>query len=338
MPGVKAPRVRLEDVAAVSLPDVPRVLRFAGAGEVLLVGCADGTLLALDVATGKARWTFRHDDAVVALVEGPDGLLATGSQDGTAALLRLDGARVQHLRGFKGWVSHVAFARDGRTLGVAAGRTLHGFGVDGALAWKSAPFASTLTGLEPLGSGQWVTCCYGGVHFVDAGSGAVTRTLAWKGSLVSLLLSPDEAVVAAGSQDCSVHFWRLATGLDSEMTGYAAKSRVLAWAPDSSLLVTTGDATLTGWRFEGAGPEGTTPLQLKGHEDLATALAFDASGLLVSGSLDKDVLVWRPKLTPKPVGLARLSAAVEVVAVHGASIAAADASGRLALLHAREAS
>ncbi len=332
---MRVERVRLEDVAAVTLPDVPRALRFVGRGEVALVGCADGTVLALDAATGRTRWSFRHQDAVVALAEGPDGVVVTGSQDGSCAVLRADGQLLHQHRGLGGWVSHVAFTGDGRVLAAAAGRTLHGFGLDGTALWKTAPFGSTLSGLEPFGDDQLATCCYAGVHFVDARTSERVRSLEWKGSLISLLLSPNQAVIAAGSQDCSVHFWRLATGADSEMRGYAAKSRVLAWAPDSSLLVTTGGAVLTGWRFDGAGPEGTSPLQLKGHEDLVTALAYDGSGLLVSGSMDKDVLVWRPKETPKPVGFARLSAAVEVVACHGPCVAAADTAGRLALMRAR---
>ncbi len=40
--------------------------------------------------------------------------------------------------------------------------------------------------------------------------GAMAYTVAKYGSasLVSLAWSPDEKIVACGSQDCSVHFWR----------------------------------------------------------------------------------------------------------------------------------
>ena len=33
-------------------------------------------------------------------------------------------------------------------------------------------------------------------------------------------IKPDGDIVACGSQDNSVHFWRRSTGMDAEMTGY----------------------------------------------------------------------------------------------------------------------
>ena len=55
--------------------------------------------------------------------------------------------------------------------------------------------------------------------------------------LVSLALSPDGNVVACGSQDKSVHFWRRSNGQDSMMTDYPWKPSELAFSLVSCLLL-----------------------------------------------------------------------------------------------------
>jgi WD40 repeat protein len=103
-------------------------------------------------------------------------------------------------------------------------------------------------------------------------------------------------VIASGSQDCSVHFWRLSSGNDSEMRGYPFKPKALAWDAQSKLLATSGDATVTVWDFGGRGPEGSTPVQLTGHKTVCTTLAFSPRKcVLASGSQDGSVLVWEPR-------------------------------------------
>merc|ERR1711991_803748 len=52
------------------------------------------------------------------------------------------------------------------------------------------------------------TACYGRVSFFEAASGKLSQKLEWQGSLVSMVLSPDGDIVACGSQDNTVHFWR----------------------------------------------------------------------------------------------------------------------------------
>ena len=69
-----------------------------------------------------------------------------------------------------------------------------------------------------------MTTCYGCVTFFDIPSGEVLQKFEWKGSLISLELSPDGDVVACGSQDNSIHFWRRSTGEDSMMSGYPETS------------------------------------------------------------------------------------------------------------------
>ena len=104
-------------------------------------------------------------------------------------------------------------------------------------------------------------------------------------------LSPDGDIVACGSQDNSVHFWRRSTGLDAEMTGYPGKPSHLSFDDSGKLLATSGSERITVWSFTGNGPEGTMPGELCHHTEPISSLAFSNKGMLVaSGSRDGSVV------------------------------------------------
>ena len=164
----------------------------------------------------------------------------------------------------------------------------------------------------------------------DASSEAMHRHLEWKGSLISLAWSPDAKVIACGSQDCSVHFWRLASGQDSQMTGYPYKPKALAWDRESSLLATSGGPAVTVWDFRGKGPEGTRPVRLEAHHGVCTQLAFSPrKGILASGSQDTSVLLWEPRRCEKPIRFAFLEDEVTGLCWHPEhhTLIGTDASG-----------
>jgi len=131
------------------------------------------------------------------------------------------------------------------------------------------------------------------VTFFDASTGELCQKLEWKGSLVSMVLSPDGDIVACGSQDNSVHFWRRSTERDSMMSGYPGKPSSLAFDNTGTLLATGGGEAVTVWSFRGSGPEGTHPGVLEGHVQPVTTLAFARRGMqLASGGRDGAVVVW----------------------------------------------
>jgi WD40 repeat protein len=338
------PRLHLVDAWTLEVSDYPRALDWSADGELLALGAADGTLRVLEAASGGLLRTKSAGGAFTRVRWSPrERLLAAASEDGACRVWRDTGEQVAELPGKGGgWVEHVAWAPGGERLAIASGRTARVFTARGEPVLESDAHPSTVTGLAwgPRGD-TLATSCYGGVHLWSLQEGSPARHLPWKGSLISMAWSPDGDVIACGSQDCSVHFWRLGNGRDSEMTGYPAKPRELAWSRDSRLLATSGEATICVWRFEGDGPEGTKPLLLKGHEDLLTALDFSgAAHTLASGSKDRDVLLWRPGVTPKPLGLARLKGPVVLLqfSPDGQRLAAADATGHVEVWRVTEAS
>ena len=166
----------------------------------------------------------------------------------------------------------------------------------------------------------------------DAATGEHKERFEWKGSLVSLALSPDSDVIACGSQDNSVHFWRRSTGEDSMMSGYPGKPMALAFDSTGTLLATGGGEAITVWSFEGNGPEGTYPGSLELHERAVSTLSFAPDGLtLASGGRDGLVFVWSLQSDGqgRPEGAAMLESVLAEVCWRpdGKALAALDGEG-----------
>lgn len=326
-------RRHLVDLFERRVSDYPRALGFSPDGTRLGIGVADGALLVLDARDGRTLFETKLPDTVSAVAFAPDNEgLAVGCHDGLARLYDRAGALKAELpSGGRNWVEHLAWSSTS-VLAAAAGKTVRLWSSKGEPVLETAAHPSTITGLAFSSDGQRLfTASYGGVRVwtLDA---AASRALAWKGSLISLALSPKDDVVACGSQDCSVHFWRLALSeaVDSEMRGYPAKPASLAWSADGGLLATTGAQTICVWRFEGDGPEGSKPWVLKGHEKLVTQLAFARNErLLASAGDDGDILLWSLGEGLKPAGLAPMSGAVSGLrfSPDDGLLAAADANG-----------
>jgi WD40 repeat protein len=275
-----------------------------------------------------------HAGGVLGVSLSPDGSrFVSCGQDPDAVVWSATGERLHTLPGGGAngsWVEHVAWAPAGERIATAAGKRIRAWTEHGQPLLETAELASSVTALAWRSDGTGLAAsCYGGVHLFPFVPGARSRHLAWKGSLVSLAWSPDAKIVACGSQDCSVHFWRLGSGQDSQMSGYPFKIKALAWDRESKLLATSGDATVTVWDFKGKGPEGTRPIQLKLHEGMCTRLAFGAQGHLASGSQDTSVLLWQPRKSTKPLRHAFLEDEVTALVwlPDGTRFLAGDASG-----------
>ncbi len=266
-------------------------------GEVLMVGEAAGGVYAFDGKSGAAAWERRgvHEGGVLAVAIHPSGTaFATAGQD--SRVLIWSAAEGQVSRAIdvgSGWVENVAWSPDGQWLAASCSRQVRTYGADGAEVWRSDDHPSTVSAIAWSSVGELATACYGRVTFFDAPTGELRQKLEWQGSLVSMVLSSDGDIVACGSQDNSVHFWRRSTEQDSMMSGYPAKPSALAFDDTGTLLATGGGEAVTVWSFHGSGPEGTRPGVLELHVQPVTTLAFAPNAMrLASGGRDGTVVVW----------------------------------------------
>ena len=206
------------------------------------------------------------------------------------------------------------------------------FNEDGKETWQSDDHPSTVSKIAWSSPDELATACYGRVSFFEAASGKLSQKLEWQGSLVSMVLSPDGDIVACGSQDNTVHFWRRSSGKDSMMSGYAGKPSALAFSANGILLATGGGQDVTVWSFQGDGPEGTEPGFLEFHEQSVTTLTFACRGMnLASGSRDGEVAVWSLKSGKQGKGIGVADATDAVSQLYwrpdDRALAALDAQG-----------
>jgi WD40 repeat protein len=209
-----------------------------------------------------------------------------------------------------GWAENVSWSPDGSLIATSLSKTVYVYSASGEEVWRTSDHQSTVSTIAWTNKGELATACYGQVQFLDGVSGNLIQKLEWKGSLVSIALSSDSDVVACGSQDNSVHFWRRSSGNDSKMSGYPFKPSALSFNNKGTLLATGGSEAATVWNFEGDGPEGTSPLELDYHSDAITSLLFsNHSNRLLSGCRNGTVVLWEisPDNTPTKLGVGQVA-------------------------------
>jgi len=309
---------------------------WARGGKALLVADSAGGVHAFNGKSGASAWARRgtHNGGLLAMAVHPGGTaFATAGQDGRVLVWDVaEGEPRQTIEVGAGWVEHVAWSPDGKWLAAACSRQVCVYGADGGEVWRSADHPSTVSAIAWSTAGELASACYGRVTFFDASTGELGQKLEWKGSLVSMALSPDGDVVACGSQDNTVHFWRRSTEEDSMMSGYAGKPSALAFDASGTLLATGGGKKVIVWSFHDGGPEGTRPGVLDLHLQPVKTLAFARRGMrLATAGRDGDVVVWSldKEGMGEPIGVAVLAGYGTELCWRpdGRALAALDAQG-----------
>ena len=305
-------------------------------GEALMVGDSAGGVYAFDGKSGAPSWARRgiHEGGLLAVAMHPGGTtFATAGQDSRVLIWSAaDGQVSGTIDVGSGWVENVAWSPDGQWLAATCSRQVRVYDVDGTEVWRSDDHPSTVSAIAWSSAEELASACYGRVTFFDAYTGEPQQTLEWQGSLVSMVLSPGGGIVACGSQDNSVHFWRRSSGKDSMMSGYPNKPSALAFDATGTLLATGGAEAVTVWSFQGTGPEGTRPGVLEYHVQPITKLSFAPGAMrLASGGRDGAVVAWSLKRDGKG-GRIGTGAVADVVSglywrPDGRALAALDAQG-----------
>jgi len=291
------PKGMLHEGWSAQVDDYAIVCGWALQGKAFLVGDAAGGVYSFEGKSGKLIWRTKdiHKGGLLAMSIRPDGnTFATAGQDGHVLIWESkEGKSINDLELGRGWVEHIKWSPDGKFFAVVFTKYVYVFNEKGQEHWRSAQHPSTVSAIAWSNSNELATACYGQVTFFDIVTDKVNQKLEWQGSLVSMVLSPDGDIVACGSQDNSVHFWRRSTEQDAEMTGYPGKPSHLAFDSTGTVLATGGSDRVTVWSFQGSGPESTVPGELTLHTESISSLAFSNSGmLLASGSRDGSVFAW----------------------------------------------
>ena len=340
MPDIEpfAPQGMLHEGWSSQVSDYAIVCGWDLSGEIFIVGDVAGGLYAFDGNTGNTIWQKEniHKGGLLAMSISPVGdFFATSGQDGFVKIWSCHkGEELKSTEIAKGWVEHLMWSLNGNFLAAACSKNVYVLNLDGLEIWRSEDHSSTVSAIAWSKKDELVTASYGHVYFFDVLNNNLNQKFEWQGSLVSLKLSPDGDIVACGSQDNSVHFWRRSTGEDTEMRGYPAKPSDLSFDNTGTLLATGGSPTVTVWSFQGDGPEGTIPGELGHHLEPVTSLSFSNKGLLLaSGSRDGSVVVSFLKNNGDgdPVGAAFAGDSVSAISwkPDDTALAAVNAKGKV---------
>ncbi|MBF0628942.1 MAG: caspase family protein [Magnetococcales bacterium] len=247
----------------------------------LVTAGVDGEARLWSMITGETVRRFRgHAGPVNAVAVTPDGqTLFTAGEDGAIKAWKLDdGSPVRTLSGHAGPVKSLLLSRDGKNL--ASG------GMDGALRiWNPT-------------SGAMVQEFSGG-----------------EGPVLSLSWSGDGSRVAAGHESGAVRVHPLKGGSDLVITAPSGATRGVAMRPDNSQIATAGaDGVIRLWSLS----DGALIKELPGHQKAVQTLTYGDNGrLLLSGSQDQTLRVWKPETGAELARLVSMRSGWAVVAPDG---------------------
>jgi hypothetical protein len=266
----------------------------------LVVGGSEGSVRVLD-AGGAVRWERELDDALLTVAASPDGTRIAALGMTQRRIWNADGDTLASSAA--GWSAAAAWDARSDHLAVADGRQLRVLDRDGELRWSGDPLASTVTGvLWPRGALRVAASAYQGVTIFEPGTDRITQTLRAPGAISGLASAPNGRWVVGGSQDATLHGWKVNDGTDFRMSGFPATVSQLSFEDTGRWMGCASGDVLTCWDFSGSGPTGRAAVVLTGHAAPVTASAWVPGDrrTLISGDQDGTVLLWRLPATARP--------------------------------------
>lgn len=237
----------------------------------------DGTVRFEDGTTIEA-----HPDGSVqcaCLHPSGEGLL-TGGDDGRVVWSRASGAElVGEVKGR--WIDCIAANADSGLIAYAAGKALHVRDVaDPAFAREFANTHSVSDLIfDPKGR-RIAAATYGGVAlWYGRIAEQKPQMLAWAGSHVGVVWSPDGKFIVSSMQEGQLHGWRISDVKNMQMGGYPAKVKSMAFLAAGGIMATSGSNGAVVWPFGGAnGPMGKQASEVAYDDGSMTTRVAAAGG------------------------------------------------------------
>jgi WD40 repeat protein len=208
-------------------------------------------------------------------------LLALGCDDGQARLVDAKGAVTAIPDPRRRWIDAVAVHADG-SLAFTAGKSATFRDARGRTKSIDLPSSSQGLAFKPKGL-QLAISINGGALLWMPGTEAAPDPLAWKGSHLDIVFSPDARFVVTSMQENQLHGWRLPEKAHMRMSGYPAKTRSLSWSHDGNWLATSGAEAAIIWPFASKeGPMGKPPRECGVRPMRVSCVAFHPKALVVA--------------------------------------------------------
>jgi len=310
--------------------------------SLVIAGGEGDVVLVQDARTAPAvRVMGEHGLGVLAVAWQPGiagaagNNIASSGQDGSLVLWDANTTEPRkRLRPGAAWTEHLAYSPNGKLLAASTGKSLGLWSSEGELLREYASHPTTIAALAWDKPGRDIAVAAKGVLSVHKPETPNAPELQYKcdGACLTAAYSPNGKVLATSTQEGGVYFWYLSSGRNSRMQGYGAKVSSISWSGNSRYLATSATEEIVVWDFSGKGPEGSKPLQLKGHTEKVDSVAFQPNGpWLVSGGRDWRVSLWLPGKVEHAVDVHLASAPVSCLkwSPDGKSVAVGEANGKL---------
>jgi WD40 repeat protein len=257
-------------------------------GQVPALALEDGTVL---LATPEAEQRIAaHPDASILVAVASAKKFITGGDDGRVVAVSADGA-VQEIADEKGkWIDALAARHDG-PIAWSSGKNVRSRAPAGDIKTFAAP--SSVRGLAFMPKGCRIAIAhYDGATLWFPNAAAPPDLFKWKGSHLSITVSPDGRFLATAMQENALHAWRVADQKDMRMSGYPAKTRSLSWSFDGHWLATSGVDAAIIWPFKDKeGPINKAPLECGVRGVKVTCVAFRPKSLVVAQGYQDGLLL-----------------------------------------------
>ena len=241
-----------------------------------------------------ARTVAAHADGAILVAATTGAMLVTGGDDGLIVATGADGAtRTLHDAGGK-WIDALAAREDG-AVAWGVGKTVSARDAKGVVESVTVPTTARGLAFAPKGYRLAIAHYNGASLWFPNAVDAPPDIYAWKGSHVSVTISPDGRFAVTAMQESALHGWRLSDHANMRMSGYPSRVRSLAWSGDGAWLATSGADACVIWPFRDKdGPMNKAPRECAVREAKVSRVAFNPKSLLLAiGYEDGWVLLCR---------------------------------------------